>query len=795
MLEAMEDRTLMTVSGGLVANNDGPFTAIKNTSITIDVLANDVSGSGGALTITQFSASFSGTPTLNADNTVTFSPNLDALGSGGFYYEITDGADFATGYVGVNILPSASELYDTYRADVAVADQIYYDSLIPLLGNQVAAIDAKWLDASASADQLYAEYGAPRQAYETTHDSVVAAFQEAVLQARMASNDRETAALDAHEAAVLGPYANWQQALDAAGAQFLLTASAIQNTYHTIVSPLETALADAAAYAQANPDDPAAQAAWVQAQADLASAEPPAAALRAEDVTIALSVRQSAIDAATQTYKPTIDAADAAFDAELIAALMAYDAAELIAWNTAEGNENAAQTVFIAAEPAAWSAYQLALSSLNVLYQDAEGATITQFVSDRTAALAVWQGAETAAWQNYVTQLASLPTVQVPQVRLLQPAVDVAAPQPSGNVLLAQPREEPVLLAPVKEELFVLQPNPWQTDTVRESLNISGSTDSVFVRRAIASLDTPRFRLTRIPVLTPNEEAPAFASIQGDRAGPGPFLEQDFTADNAIPLVTAAQLARINLRANLIHLKQGLVDRIYNMVINNPPAGVQIVNADVAVMANQTADDLIRMVDLFLRTHPGARPELATRNGAADFVGAQDRFSHPWCADWAGAMSYWIQHVIAGQLGQHPANTYLDFAWGQSINNVLPSIPLPPLGLSRTLYNAVNVELQHNFIIIAPRGYVAPINRIQFSAPGNDAVDPVIIMFDPWRDLLPRAYRPTPWSEAARRTPTRVFVNPANRSNEYIFYHENRRDRRFNDRELRLGEFFTPAGQ
>src|SRR5205823_2339384 len=79
------------------------------------------------------------------------------------------------------------------------------------------------------------------------------------------------------------------------------------------------------------------------------------------------------------------------------------------------------------------------------------------------------------------------------------------------------------------------------------------------------------------------------------------------------------------------------------------------------------------------------------------------------------------------------------------------------------------IQYQHNFLIIAPAGYVSN-RRIQFSDAGNQNFDTVILLFDPWRDLLPRTYRPVPWS-AALLTPTRIleFVE----SMDYRFYRDN----------------------
>jgi hypothetical protein len=286
-------------------------------------------------------------------------------------------------------------------------------------------------------------------------------------------------------------------------------------------------------------------------------------------------------------------------------------------------------------------------------------------------------------------------------------------------------------------------------------LNISAERQHAVVQQALDALDTT-FRLEAIPLLSPNSPAPRFVRIERDRAGRFGWAS-----------VTPAQLARISLRVNLIHLKQNLLDSLYNMVINNPPAGRQWTEQErreIASAMNRTADDLIRMVDLFLRTHPGARPGLGQRGvrirGTDFMLHDPGRFDAPWCADWAEAMDTWSYLVIRSRGPRHPANRYLQFAWGQSNNN----------------------GQQHNFLMIMPAGYLQ--NGLRLSEPGNPAVDPVILLFDPWRELLPRVYRPTPLTDGGTWAPTDVWgwdqVEPA-------YYFENRHNPRFREPQLGLG--------
>jgi len=73
-----------------VATNDSATTA-KNTPVTIHVLANDTDADGNSLSVTNLSAAAHGTPTLNGDGTVTYSPNAGFLGTDTFTYTANDG--------------------------------------------------------------------------------------------------------------------------------------------------------------------------------------------------------------------------------------------------------------------------------------------------------------------------------------------------------------------------------------------------------------------------------------------------------------------------------------------------------------------------------------------------------------------------------------------------------------------------------------------------------------------------------------------------------------------------------
>jgi gliding motility-associated-like protein len=72
-----------------VANDDSRGTS-KNTDVIVDVLVNDSGLEDGGLVLTVSSPASNGTAIVNVDNTITYSPNLDYIGSDSFEYQICD---------------------------------------------------------------------------------------------------------------------------------------------------------------------------------------------------------------------------------------------------------------------------------------------------------------------------------------------------------------------------------------------------------------------------------------------------------------------------------------------------------------------------------------------------------------------------------------------------------------------------------------------------------------------------------------------------------------------------------
>jgi hypothetical protein len=74
-------------------------------SIIIDVLANDTDANGDALTVVGIAAPVTGSNQLNADGTITYTPQVGFVGIDTFTYTITDGTEI--GYAVVTIYVGA----------------------------------------------------------------------------------------------------------------------------------------------------------------------------------------------------------------------------------------------------------------------------------------------------------------------------------------------------------------------------------------------------------------------------------------------------------------------------------------------------------------------------------------------------------------------------------------------------------------------------------------------------------------------------------------------------------------
>lgn len=127
-----------------VAVND-QHNVTRNVAKTFDPRTNDSDPDYGPITITAKTDGTKGTVTIGAGGTsVTYTPNLNALGADSFTYAISDqhGAT-ATATVSINIQA-------TNTAPVAVADDLQIDGITAFIGS----IDPRWNDTDANGDAL-----------------------------------------------------------------------------------------------------------------------------------------------------------------------------------------------------------------------------------------------------------------------------------------------------------------------------------------------------------------------------------------------------------------------------------------------------------------------------------------------------------------------------------------------------------------------------------------------------------------------------------------------------------------
>ena len=81
--------TVNAVNDGPVALDDSA-SVDEDSSVVVDVLANDSDLDGDSLTVTTASAA-NGSVVINTDGTVTYTPNADFNGQDTISYEISDG--------------------------------------------------------------------------------------------------------------------------------------------------------------------------------------------------------------------------------------------------------------------------------------------------------------------------------------------------------------------------------------------------------------------------------------------------------------------------------------------------------------------------------------------------------------------------------------------------------------------------------------------------------------------------------------------------------------------------------
>lgn len=102
----------LTINVGTTPNNSNPRAvndtdvATEDTAITVTVLANDSDVDGDVLTVSSTTQGANGSVSVNADNTLTYTPNVNFHGVDSFTYTISDGnGGAATATVSVTVTP------------------------------------------------------------------------------------------------------------------------------------------------------------------------------------------------------------------------------------------------------------------------------------------------------------------------------------------------------------------------------------------------------------------------------------------------------------------------------------------------------------------------------------------------------------------------------------------------------------------------------------------------------------------------------------------------------------------
>ena len=130
--------TVLVESGTPPTAVDDRVSTSKNTAITIDVLTNDVDAQSNPLSVSLVPSSIEGTVTINEDNTITYTPDSDFIGTETFDYmidDIYDGTDTATVKVDVNPSFNAASINQitvySDKSNYNVGDTIDTNWIIP----------------------------------------------------------------------------------------------------------------------------------------------------------------------------------------------------------------------------------------------------------------------------------------------------------------------------------------------------------------------------------------------------------------------------------------------------------------------------------------------------------------------------------------------------------------------------------------------------------------------------------------------------------------------------------------
>ncbi|WP_050785941.1 sulfatase-like hydrolase/transferase [Pedosphaera parvula] len=145
---AMFSRNSTNGTAESIALNDSASTP-QNTPVTINILANDIAGSGpGPLTIVSVGSPLAGTALTNAIGQIIYTPNASFLGNDTFTYTMTDGASVSTATVQVGVYYSDGMVWfpfdQTSGLTTIDANGGYTGSLIGFDNDPAEWVPGKW---------------------------------------------------------------------------------------------------------------------------------------------------------------------------------------------------------------------------------------------------------------------------------------------------------------------------------------------------------------------------------------------------------------------------------------------------------------------------------------------------------------------------------------------------------------------------------------------------------------------------------------------------------------------------
>ncbi len=418
-----------------IANHLGAYTVEEGGWLSgLDLLANAYDPDGDPLSVEIVQEPTYGSVWQNATTSLwEYYPYGGHVGPDTFTYRAHDGVAYSNvATVSMYLLGGEGyEAYNAYLMEVVEANASYASAVASAKAGYDDAVTAAHAEAASEASAAYALYestvASAHQTYVAAEEPAYATLTEAVDQVYAVAG----AALDEAD----GEYAN---ALADAETAYQAALSAADQTYQAAVDPYQQARDQAYANYLANPEDPEAQAAYEQAEQDLANAIAQAAPVR--DAAHADALADYEVAAADA--QDTLDAARAIVQQEL-------QSDEEAAWAAYAAVANPARSALVSAEAAAWITYMDSVATAQADLDVAVGNAASEFQFAASAALATWNAAESSAWNDYLIVIGNnLPEERITAPPRPLPALD-PPPQlqpgqrdPGQMLAMAQPANE-----------------------------------------------------------------------------------------------------------------------------------------------------------------------------------------------------------------------------------------------------------------------------------------------------------------------------------------------------------------